>query len=230
MPLGRPKGHRVRFVFGDAAVSLALAADATFSDIAAALAAVARRHRGKPVAIDVTVPPLPGPDTRNPDIRREHPGRWPVRWISSKSIYPDRPPETREGDGAGRAASILVVDDDSDVRDVAVGILADAGFTVLAASCATDAFCLLEQHPEVSLLFTDIVMPGLDGLMLADMAIIHRRDIRVVYATGYSDHMRRQPGYRYGPVLDKPYRAAELIRVIEHELARPGGLWRVPAR
>jgi CheY-like chemotaxis protein len=230
MRLGRPKDHRVRFVFGDAVVSLALAADATFADIAAAWAAAARRHRGKPVAIDVTVPALRGPDTHDPEIRRERPGRWPVRWISSKSIYPDRPPATLDGDRAPRAGSILVVDDDPDVRDVAVGILADAGFTVLAASCGTDAFCLLEQHPDVSLLFTDIVMPGLDGLMLADMAIIHRRDIRVVYATGYSDHMRREPGYRYGPVLEKPYRAAELIRLIEHELARPGGLWRVPVR
>src|SRR5277367_4485636 len=73
----------------------------------------------------------------------------------------------------GRASAcpaILVVDDDCDVRDVAVSVLEHAGFTVLAAAGAIDAFCLLEEHQEIALMFTDVMMPGLDGLMLADMA------------------------------------------------------------
>lgn len=223
---GRPKDHRVRFVFGDAVVACDLGADATFADIARTLETLARRHHGKPVAIDVTVQP----DTDSPDLRRERPGRWPVRWIVSKPESPDQEPAPHADDRVARDETILVVDDDPDIRDLAVDVLTEAGFTVLSASCATDAFCLLEQHPDVALLFTDIVMPGLDGLMLADMAIIQRRDLRVVYATGYADQVGRQPGYRYGPVLDKPYRAADLVQVIERELARPGGLWRVPAR
>jgi len=124
---------------------------------------------------------------------------------------------------ASAVPAILVVDDDGDVRDVAISVLEHAGFAVLAASGAMDAFCLLEEHREIALMFTDVVMPGLDGLMLADMAVLRRRDLKIVYATGYADAARRQPGYRYGPLLSKPYRPADLERVIECELAQPAG-------
>jgi CheY-like chemotaxis protein len=206
------KTGRVRFLFDDAVVSLSLAADATFEDIARTLDELARRHHGKPVAIDVTLA------VPSPSVPRESRGRSSLSWLPFGVC---RSGEASEIDRASSARPILVVDDDPDVRDVAVGVLKDAGFSVLAAPSAMEAFRLLEEHRDIALMFTDVVMPGLDGLMLADMAVLRYNDLKVVYATGYANRVGRQPGYRYGPVLPKPYRAADLVRLIERELTRP---------
>jgi CheY-like chemotaxis protein len=130
----------------------------------------------------------------------------------------EHPVHQTQGIPAIGGQSILVVDDDIDVRNMAVAVLEHSGFTVLAADCARDAFHLLEVHPEIALMLTDVVMPGLDGLMLADMAILRHNDLRIIYTSGYAERVQRQPGYRYGPTLLKPYRASELEHVVALEL------------
>jgi hypothetical protein len=57
--------------------------------------------------------------------------------------------------------------------------------------------------------------------MLADMAKLRRPGLKVLYATGFPDDARRQPGYRYGEVLGKPYRSAELIAAVRRALDKP---------
>ncbi len=116
---------------------------------------------------------------------------------------------------------ILVVEDDDDVRMYAVEVLEDAGYVVLIARDAVQAFILLEQNPNIRLMFTDVVMPRIDGLMLADMAKLRHPELRVLYATGYQDRVDRQPGYRYGTFLNKPYHRGELEAAIAHTLAQP---------
>ena len=69
--------------------------------------------------------------------------------------------------------TILVVEDDRDVREVALAVLEGAGYRVLEAASGDDAYQLLLAHPEmnIDLLFTDVVMPGrLDGIDLANAA------------------------------------------------------------
>ncbi len=151
-----------------------------------------------------------------PELRRALDDATPVRAADAAAA---RTPSTA---AAGRG-SILVVDDDPDVCTVVVEELEDAGFHVHAALTPRDAFRLIEQHDDIDLMFTDIVMPGFDGFMLADMAVLRRKDIRVVYTSAYSDRARRQPGYRYGPMLAKPFRPSELVRTIARELAQPPG-------
>lgn len=209
---------RVRFVFDDAVVSLSLARDATLEDIARALDELARRHHGKPVAIDVTLATASTPGAACPPPIRLQPAERPgLRWMRSEA---GRAGRGLDHDGAARGRSILVVDDEPDVLGGAVGILEEAGFSVLAAACAMDAFCLLERHRDIALMFTDVVMPGLDGLMLSDMAVLRHRHLKIVYTTGYAEQVRGQPGYRYGPLLPKPYRSSDLVRVVELELAQ----------
>src|ERR1700676_3728688 len=99
---------------------------------------------------------------------------------------------------------ILIVDDDPDVLGAASAVLKQAGFRVLTATSAVAAFQLFEARPEIALIITDVVMPGLDGLMLADMVKLRRPDMRIVYTTGFPLLADRQPGYRYGPTVSKP--------------------------
>jgi CheY-like chemotaxis protein len=118
-------------------------------------------------------------------------------------------------------APILVVEDDDDIRRYAVSVLEDAGYVVLTARDAVEAFVLLEQNPVIGLMFTDVVMPRIDGLMLADMARLRHPELRVLYATGYLERVQRQPGYRYGTLLTKPYRRGELEAAVRQSLAEP---------
>ena len=119
------------------------------------------------------------------------------------------------------APTILIVDNEDGVRTLAETVLSEAGYPVMTAPDGVAAFRMLERHPEIALLFTDIVMPKIDGLMLADMAKLRHPGIKVLYTTAYRDEMNRQPGYRYGAVLAKPYRPAQLEAAVRHALTTP---------
>ncbi len=116
---------------------------------------------------------------------------------------------------------ILLVEDHAGLRDVAETMLLDAGYAVLSAGDGVSAFRLFERHPEIDLVFTDIRLPRIDGLMLADMVQLRRPDVRILYATAYGTAASRQPGYRYGEILAKPYRSAELLAAVARALANP---------
>jgi CheY-like chemotaxis protein len=118
---------------------------------------------------------------------------------------------------------ILIVDDDRDVRAVVVGILEEAGYPTLEAAQTSDALLLLEDHPAISLLFTDINMPGLNGYVLADMAVTRRPELRILYTTGALDTRAEvaRPGLLHGEMLAKPYRAEQLTEAVTASLARP---------
>ena len=119
------------------------------------------------------------------------------------------------------ARGVLVVDDNLMVRDVAAAILEEAGYEVVLAANGTEAMDMLEQHPEIALLFTDVVMPGVDGFMLADMAKIRWPMLKVLYATGFMEiaTARSKPGVLHGPIIDKPYRSEQLQNEVARVLA-----------
>lgn len=110
--------------------------------------------------------------------------------------------------------AILVVEDDDDVREVAASILESAGYKVYEAIDADCAYRLLREHPDwrVDVLFTDVVMPGrLDGISLAEAARRLRPELKVLYASGFSELVRSHRGAKlWGRLLTKPYRAQEL--------------------
>ena len=110
---------------------------------------------------------------------------------------------------------VLAVDDDPHVLPVAVTVLTDIGYSVLEASSAAEALEVLREHPEISLLFTDIVMPGgMDGFELAHEAKQLRPELKVVYTSGYTRSIQRtEDGPRYGPLIQKPWRQRELAQV-----------------
>ena len=83
---------------------------------------------------------------------------------------------------------ILVVDDDPQVRDLAVMMLEDTGFSVIEAGSGEEALDSLRHHPDVRLLFTDIRMPVMDGHEAIRRIRVHkRRGDKVILVTGALD-------------------------------------------
>jgi signal transduction histidine kinase len=82
--------------------------------------------------------------------------------------------------------TILVVEDDPDVRKLTVEMLRDLGYVTLEADGADEALAKLDAHPEVAMLFTDVVMPGMNGRLLANEALRRRPRIAVLFTTGYT--------------------------------------------
>jgi CheY-like chemotaxis protein len=82
--------------------------------------------------------------------------------------------------------TLLVVEDESDVRKMTVEMVMELGYVALEASSGAVALQILEKHPEVKLLITDVVMPEMNGRQLAEEAVKRRPDIRVLFTTGYT--------------------------------------------
>jgi CheY-like chemotaxis protein len=88
------------------------------------------------------------------------------------------------------------------------------GYTVVEAQDGAQALAVIERGDAVDLLFTDVVMPGMSGRELADLARAHRPALRVLYTSGYAQDAivhdgRLDPGVQ---LLAKPYRREELAR------------------
>ncbi|QXC53069.1 PAS domain S-box protein (plasmid) [Agrobacterium salinitolerans] len=118
----------------------------------------------------------------------------------------------------GRGEKILVVEDDARVRRVAIARLAALGYRVVEASNGVEALQHLENHSDIDLLFSDIVMPGgMAGDELADLVRTIRPDIRVLFTSGYAEPaVAGRQLAKKGSWLKKPYTARELaIRLRE---------------
>lgn len=112
---------------------------------------------------------------------------------------------------------ILVVDDDDDVREVSAIMLEDLGYTVVQASGGDEALTIIDQHPDLNVLVTDIRMPGMSGIELSELATMRRRDLGVVLISGY---FLPQPITRR--FVQKPFRSHELDAAIRAELSQQG--------
>ncbi len=122
----------------------------------------------------------------------------------------------------GGSETILVVEDDDEVRETAVALLSDLGYRVLKARDATSALSVIESGLEIDLLFTDVVMPGpLRSPELARKAKARLPHIAVLFTSGYTENAivhggRLDPGVE---LLAKPYSREDLARKIRHVLA-----------
>jgi len=111
-------------------------------------------------------------------------------------------------------STILVVDDDPAILEYAGGVLEEYGYAVLTALNAASALVMLRTNDRIDLLFTDLVMPGSDGVELARRAGEEVPGLRVLFTTGYSADPT--PG---GRLLKKPYRPQQLAGAIAAALA-----------
>jgi CheY-like chemotaxis protein len=125
----------------------------------------------------------------------------------------------------GGSETILLVEDDDAVRALASRILRQAGYNLLEARDAQDAFAVARQFEDrIDLLLSDIVMPGVNGLVLARRLSMARPGIRVLLMSGYTDEeiLRRglrEPGTAY---LQKPFTPAVIANKVRAVLDEDG--------
>jgi two-component system, response regulator PdtaR len=106
---------------------------------------------------------------------------------------------------------ILIVEDEPLLRMLAVELVEEAGFVALEAADAHEAITLLESRPDISLLFTDINMPGsMDGLKLAHAVRDRRPPVKILLVSGQVPPWQADlpPHSRF---IGKPYRAAVMV-------------------
>ena len=119
--------------------------------------------------------------------------------------------------------TVLLVDDQADVRRIACRILENLGYRVIEASDGPSALHALELADHVDLLFTDVVMPGgLNGVELANEALSRVPGLKILFATGYSGEKSAvaETAGIDAMVLAKPYRRADVAQAVEETLAR----------
>jgi PAS domain S-box-containing protein len=113
----------------------------------------------------------------------------------------------------GEGETILVVEDQPEVRGFVIGLMRELNYQVLDASDAAGALLLLESRPDITLLFTDVGLPGgMNGRQLADAAVARRPDLKVLFTSGYArnaivHHGRLDPGVQ---LITKPFTFAGL--------------------
>ena len=122
---------------------------------------------------------------------------------------------------AGAGEAVLVVEDEPAVSEIAAAFVRSLGYRVHTASSATDALALLDRHPEIALLFSDVMLgPGMTtGKELADTARQRRPDIAVLLTSGYEEIVPPAGTERY-ELLHKPYRREQLAAAIRRNLDR----------
>ena len=136
-----------------------------------------------------------------------------------------RRPAVATGRPAGKE-TILVVEDEEGVRNVAKRALGAAGYMVLVAANGAEALLACQQHQgALALLITDVVMPGMSGRELADRLTVMRPGLRVLFMSGYTDdalahHGVLDPGVE---LLEKPFNVGELLRKVREliDVERP---------
>ncbi len=124
----------------------------------------------------------------------------------------------------GGDETILVVEDDPAVRQMAVSLLEDLGYRVLEAENGADALAALQRNEGIDLMFSDIIMPGgMNGAELAIQARDRHPGLRVLHTSGYAEAAVTRDGKigSTNALLSKPYRKEELARKVRRVLDQP---------
>jgi PAS domain S-box-containing protein len=119
--------------------------------------------------------------------------------------------------------TILLVEDDENVREIASSLLSSMGYQVLQAESGRAALQILAKRDDIDLLFTDMVMPGgMTGAELANQALGVHPQLKVLYTSGYTDMSIFDNGLLQSGsnVLSKPYRKDELAHLVRDTLDR----------
>lgn len=143
--------------------------------------------------------------------------------VEDQAVVP--PPAQRPERPRGGSATILLVEDDAAVRQLSLRVLSLEGHRVLVAANGSEALLLCERHrAEISLIVTDVIMPGMSGRELATRIAAFAPNARILFMSGYTDdaiahHGVLEPGTL---LLSKPFTPEVLADRVRDALAGQG--------
>jgi len=132
-------------------------------------------------------------------------------------VTPQGPAQVLRGD-----ETVLLAEDEQDVRDVACEFLESAGYTVIQAAGGAEALKIVGEYSgQIDLLITDMIMPGMSGQELATRIRGQRDGIGVIYMSGYSEMAANEAAKsdRSAVVLTKPFSRSALLRTVRDVVA-----------
>jgi signal transduction histidine kinase len=133
-------------------------------------------------------------------------------------------PEEKNSPIPRGSETVLVVEDESGVRELACQFLRVKGYNVLEAEGGHAALDVAQRYPgAIHLLLSDMVMPRMSGDELAAQLRAIRPEIRIAFMSGYSEFSRGDlgKGFPEAPVLQKPFSPASLVEIVREALVRP---------
>ena len=140
-----------------------------------------------------------------------------IYWPASKAGKTLDPAELERKEITPGEGTILLVEDEEMVREMATAVLEDAGYHVHVAVSAEEALDLLQRTERMpDLLFSDVVMPGMNGPQLARVLQEQMPDLKILLASGYAEDRLFEIGeeklsYHF---IEKPYMPGELTRKV----------------
>ncbi len=116
--------------------------------------------------------------------------------------------------------TILVVDDEPEIRKLVTAMLTQRGYRVLTADTGENAIRVMSGHPEIDLLLADVVSPGMSGPMIADEVAAIKPGIRVLFMSGYDNTqvVQRYVVEKGYSLLSKPFTREELEQRVRDAL------------
>jgi CheY-like chemotaxis protein len=146
-------------------------------------------------------------------------GAWNTRW-SGKDGKPPGPAAPLDADGKpvdARPAllrKVLVVDDEQDLADIAAALLSARGLEVVVAYSAYEAMARLADDPDIDAVFSDVVMPGMTGLQMADAITEMYPRVKIVLASGYTLPAMLADRERPYLTTTKPYKIETILKLL----------------
>jgi two-component system OmpR family response regulator len=141
-----------------------------------------------------------------------------ISWATNGGRPPGQRPPAADADVSETPQAllrkVLIVDDEEDLADMAAALLEAHGLEVLVAYSAYEALRLLKENGDIDALFSDVVMPGMTGLQLADAVTEMYPKVKVVLASGYTLPSlldNRERPYLY---TSKPYRIDAILKLL----------------
>jgi two-component system OmpR family response regulator len=142
-----------------------------------------------------------------------------IRWSLPRQTPPaglaDPDNVAREDAMAGSLLrKVLVVDDEEDLASMAEALLSSQGLDVVVANSAIDAMRILEQDKDIDALFSDVMMPGMTGLQLADAVSDMYPHVKIVLTSGYTVPALLADRQRRYLFAAKPYRLDTIMKLL----------------
>jgi excisionase family DNA binding protein len=145
-------------------------------------------------------------------------------WLDSQRTHPLAPPMRQPVEAIGKSEpKVLVVDDEPSIRELLTRTLSLAEYAVDAVSDASMALARLREGHRYDLIFADLKMPGMDGLMLIRQVKLMKPDLPVIILTGFSTEVSAIEAINLGVAgyLTKPFRVPQVLAAAAKALGVP---------